>query len=153
MHDDRAILVGTLESAARTYEEVNPRPTLLGADPDSSVIGPIATAIASCAAYRAVAGHVIFSGGSGPVLGSHGLAVRLFSRGVRWGDDIPGAVDWLLRLPTTCEATGLFKAAIWGLGLDQEVALTHTSRLMPFAALRVRRQLTWPVAELLSVCQ
>jgi hypothetical protein len=135
MHDERAILVGALENAARTYAEMNPHPTLLGSDPDSSVIAPVASAIESCPAYQSVAGHVIFSGGSGPVLDSHGLAVRLFSRGVRWGDDIPGAVDWLLRLLTTREAKGLFKAAIWGLGLDQEVALTSTSRLMPFAAL------------------
>jgi len=104
-------------------------------DPDQSVIDPLSAAIETCAAYRAVAGHVIFSGGAGPVLHSHALAVHLFSRGVRWGSDISGAVDWLLRLLTTREATGLLKAAIWGLSLDQEVELTRTSRLMPFAAL------------------
>jgi hypothetical protein len=135
MHDERAILIGTLENAARTYAEIDPRPTLIGSDPDSSIIDPIATAIESCSAYQAVAGHMVFSGGSGPVLHSHALAVHLFSRGVSWGNDIPGAVDWLLRLLTTREAKGLFKAAIWGLSLDQEVTLIGTSRLMPFAAL------------------
>ncbi len=135
MYDDKAVLVSALENAARAYREMDPRPTLIGSDPDRSVIDPLLAAIESCAAYQAVAGHVIFSGGSGPVLESHALAVRLFSRGVRWGNDIPGAVDWLLRLLTTRETTGLFKAAIWGLSLDQEVTLSRTSRLMPFAAL------------------
>lgn len=135
MQDDKAVLIGALENAARAYQEMNPHRTLLGSDPDHSVIDPLSAAIASCAAYQAVAGHVIFSGGSGPVLESHALAVRLFSRGARWGDDIPGAVDWLLRLLTTREATGLFKAAIWGVSLDQVVPLPDGSRLMPFTAL------------------
>jgi hypothetical protein len=135
MHEDRAVLVSALEHAASDYRKIDPHPTILGSDPDQSVIDPLSTAIKSCAAYQAVAGHVIFSGGSGPVLDSHALAVRLFSTGVRWGDDIPGAVDWLLRLLTTSETTGLFKAVIWGFDLDQEVTLTRTSRLMPFAAL------------------
>jgi hypothetical protein len=135
MHDEKAILVAALEDAARRYAELNPHRTLLGPDPDSSVMGPIATAIESCSSYQSVAGHVIFSGGAGPVLNSHGLADRLFSKGVRWGNDAPGAVDWLLRLLSTRETKVLFKVAIWGLGLDQEVALTPTSRLMPFTAL------------------
>jgi hypothetical protein len=98
MRHDRAVLITALENAARTYRAKHPRPTLLGPDPDGSVLDPLAVAIASCAVYQAVAGHVIFSGGSGPVLESHSLAARLFSRGPRWDDDIPGAVDWLLRL-------------------------------------------------------
>src|SRR4030081_3869403 len=117
MDDDKTVLVSALENAAHTYRDIDPHPTLLGSDPDRSVIDPLSAAIASCAAYQAVAGHVIFSGGSGPGLDSHGLAVRLFATGVRWGNDIPGAVDWLLRLLTTRKATGLFKAAIWGLNL------------------------------------
>ena len=61
------------------------------------------------------------------------LAERLFSRGVRWpGHDIPDAVDWLLRLLTTRKTMCLFKAAIWGLTIDQDIALTDTSRLMRF---------------------
>jgi hypothetical protein len=135
MRHDRAVLITALENAARTYRAKHPRPTLLGPDPNGSVLDPLAVEIASCAVYQAVAGHVIFSGGSGPVLDSHSLAARLFSRGPRWDDDIPGAVDWLLRLLTTRKATGLFKAALWGLNLDQEVALTPASRLMRFADL------------------
>jgi hypothetical protein len=135
MDDDKAVLVKALEDARLTYREVHPPPTLLGFDPDRSIIDPLAAAIGSCAAYQAVAGHVIFGGGSGPVLDSHGLAVRLFSRGVRWGNDIPEAADWLLRMLTTREAKGLFKVAIWGLALDQEIQLTPTSRMMAFAAL------------------
>ena len=101
MRDDKAVLVGALETAAHTYREMSPHRTLIGPDPDHSVIDPLSAAIGGCAAYQAVAGQVVFSGGSGPVLESHALAVRLFSRGARWGDDIPGAVDWLLRLLTT----------------------------------------------------
>jgi hypothetical protein len=135
MRDDKAVLVGALETAAHTYREMSPHRTLIGPDPDHSVIDPLSAAIGGCAAYQAVAGQVVFSGGSGPVLESHALAVRLFSRGARWGDDIPGAVDWLLRLLTTREATGLFKAAIWGIRIDRMVSLTSTSSLMPFTAL------------------
>jgi hypothetical protein len=90
MHDDKAILVSALENAARAYREMDPRPTLIGRDPDRSVIDALSAAIENCAAYQAVAGHVVFSGGSGPVLHSHALAMRLFSGGVRRGADIPG---------------------------------------------------------------
>ncbi len=135
MHDDKAILVSALEDAARAYWAMDPRPTLIGRDPDQSVMDALSAAIENCTAYQAVAGQVIFSGGSGPVLHSPALAVRLFSRGVRWGNDIPGAVDEFLRMLTTRKTTGLFKAAIWGLSLEQEVSLSQTSRLMSFAAL------------------
>ncbi len=135
MCDDKAILTSALQNAARAYREMNPHPTLLGPNPDRSVLEPLSAAIGSCVAYRAVAGHVLFSGGSGPVLDSYSLAVRLFSRGVRFEEDISGAVDWVLRLLTTRKATGLFKAAVWGLSCDQQVTLSKTSRLVPFAAL------------------
>src|ERR1700719_464208 len=124
MHDDKAILVSALEDASRAYWAMDPRPTLIGRDPDQSVMDALSAAIENCAAYQAVAGQVIFSGGSGPVLHSPALAVRLFSRGVRWGNDIPGAVDEFLRLLNTRKTMGLFKAAIWGLSLEQEVSLS-----------------------------
>jgi hypothetical protein len=135
MNDDKIILVAALERAARDYKAINPRPTLLGPGPDASVLGPLSAAIETCDAYKAVAGHVLFSGDSGPVLHAPELAERLFSKGVQFGDDIPGAVVWLLRLLATRETTGLFKAAIWGLDVDQEVTLTKSSRLIPFATL------------------
>ena len=135
MNNDKVILVAALERASHAYKEINPRPTLLGSGPDASVLTPLADAIKTCDAYKAVAGHVVFSGGSGPVLHSSILASRLFSKGPEFENDIPGAVDWLLRLLTTREAAGLFKAAIWGINLDQEVELTKSSRLMPFAIL------------------
>lgn len=99
------------------------------------MIDALAAQIDRCETYRAVAGKVLFSGGSGPVLTSHSLASRLFSRGVRWGNDIPSAADWLIRLMTTHETTGFFKAAIWGLEVGAEVSLSKTTRLMPFSAL------------------
>lgn len=135
MNDDKAILVAALERAAHAYKEINPRPTLLGSNPDASVLDPLSNAIETCDAYKAVAGHVLFSGGSGPVLHSPVLAMHLFSKGAQYGDDISGAVDWLLRLLTTRETTGLFKAAVWGLSLDQKVTLTKSSCLMPFETL------------------
>jgi hypothetical protein len=66
MSDDKAILVAALEKAALAYKEINPRPTFFGPGPDRSVLDPLAAAIETCNAYKAVAGHVIFSGGSGP---------------------------------------------------------------------------------------
>src|SRR5262245_46406525 len=99
MPDDRIVLIAALETATRAYREVDPQPTLLGSGPDRSIIDPLAAAVASCAAYQSVAGHVIFSGGSGPVLDAHALASHLFSR-VRWNDSIASAVDWLLHLLT-----------------------------------------------------
>jgi hypothetical protein len=129
--DDRTILITALEEAAKAYRALNPVPTILGAEPEE-IVDAVSAAVGRCKTYQAVAGLVVFSGGSGPVLDAHSLASRLFSKGVRWGNDIPAAVEWLIRLMTTRETTGLFKAAIWGLGLNQEVTLTETSRLMPF---------------------
>jgi hypothetical protein len=133
--DDRNILIAALESAARDYRALQPTPSLLGPDPPREMMDALAAQIDRCETYRAVAGKVLFSGGSGPVLDSHSLASRLFSKGVRWGNDIPSAADWLIRLMTTRETTGLFKAAIWGLEIDDEVSLSRTTRLMPFTAL------------------
>ncbi len=85
------------------------------------MLDPLASAIASCTTYQAVAGHVIFSGGAGPVLDSYSLAARLFSRGGSSDDGIPAAVDWLLRMLATRKTTGLFKVALCGLSLDQRL--------------------------------
>ncbi|WP_439360090.1 hypothetical protein [Bradyrhizobium sp. DASA03007] len=92
-------------------------------------------AFESCATYRAVAGKVLFSGGSGPIIDGYGLASRLFSKGVQYAEDIDGAVDWVIRLMTTQETTRRFKAAFWGLQVDQDAWLSTRSRLMPFDAL------------------
>jgi hypothetical protein len=119
-------------------------PTILGPD-DREILDSVSAAVAKCETFQAIEGLVIFSGGSGPVLDSYSLASRLLSRGVRYREDIPGAVEWLIRLMTTSETTGLFKAAIWGISLSQEAALTDTSRLMPFEALPdsyVRRKIS-----------
>jgi len=135
MNDDRATLIAALEVAASAYQKQEPRPTLLGTNPTHAIIDPLTAAVGACAAYQAVAGHAIFSGGSGPVLDASSLATRLFEKGVRWGNDIPAAADWLLRLLTTRETKGLFKVAIWGIALDEDVELSATTRLVPFAAL------------------
>jgi hypothetical protein len=120
MSIERSVLISALEHAARAYQQLTPQPTLFGADPDRSIMGPISAAIKSCSSFQAVAGHVLFSGGSGPVLTSPMLASHLFSKGVRFGDNIPGAVDWLLRVLATRETDGHFKAAIWGLRVCPE---------------------------------
>jgi hypothetical protein len=132
---DRSILIAALEEAALAYRALQPTPSLLGPDAPPETMTALAAEIDRCESYRAIAGKVLFSGGSGPVLASDSLASRLFSKGVRWGNDVPGAADWLIRLMTTRETTGLFKAAIWGLEVGTEVSLSKTTRLMPFAAL------------------
>jgi hypothetical protein len=137
--DDRDILIDALENAARAYREQSPPPSLLSG-PDSTVIDPLSAAIRRCAAFQSVAGHVLFSGGSGPVIDAPALASKLFSGRERWNgerreQDIPSAVDWLLRLLATREAPGIFKAVIWGISIDEEVSLVDSSRLMPFSAL------------------
>lgn len=135
MHDDNTILMAALESAVSAFRKANPNPTLLGSTPDRSVLGPLAAAIERCAAYRAVAGQVVFSGGSGPILNSGSLASQLFSRGGWPTKDVGGAVNWLLKLLQTRQATVLVKAAIWGLRVNQPLALSQTAQVVPFAAL------------------
>jgi hypothetical protein len=132
--NDKAILTEALEMAATQYKALRPAPTLAGADP-KQIVDTLSAAVATCETYKAIAGFVVFSGGSGPVLDSFSLASRLFSKGVRFGNDIAGAIDWLIRLMTTRQTAGLFKAVIWGLSLGQDAALTDTSRLLPFEAL------------------
>jgi hypothetical protein len=135
MHEDKAILIAALKSAVNTLRASNPNPTLLGSVPDRTVLDALAAAIERCAAYRAVAGQVVFSGGAGPVLHASSLASLLFSKGGWPTDNVEGAVDWLLKVLGTREATVLVKAAIWGLQLDHLVPLTKTAQLMPFASL------------------
>ena len=85
MPDDKTILTVALEEAARADWALTPSPTLLGPGPDQSVIDRLVAAIENCAAYQAVAGHMVFSGGSRPVLQSGGLADRLFFQKARDG--------------------------------------------------------------------
>jgi Apea-like HEPN len=134
--EDRKILVAALESAVGAYRAQEPRPTLISR-PDKSIIDGLSDAIKRCAAYNAVAGNYVYSGGSGPVLTADLMAPHLFQKGDGFGGDgnISDAVDWFLRLLTTREAAGIFKAAIWGFSIDEEVALSESSRLIPFAAL------------------
>jgi hypothetical protein len=136
---DRAILTDALEKATAAYRDVSPAPTIAG------MLGGIAfrdeirnalsEAVESCESYKAVAGLVLFNGG-GAVLDAQSLASSLFWRGEPYGRNNRDAVDWLIRVMTTRETTGLFKAAIWGISIDQEIALSETSRLMPFGSLR-----------------
>jgi hypothetical protein len=130
MDSDRNRLATALEIAVRLYRAKIPSPTLLSS-PDSEVLEPLSAAIRECRAFQAVAGHVLYSGGAGPILDAPLLAAQLFQRGESRNDP-KGAVDWLLRVLTTRETLGMFKAAIWGLSLDEEVTLSDSCRLMPF---------------------
>ena len=123
-------LATALETAVRIYRAKIPPPTLLSS-PDSVVLEPLSAAIRECCAFQAVAGHVLYSGGAGPILDAPLLAAQLFQRGESRNDP-KDAVDWLLRVLTTRETRGLFKAAIWGFSLDEEVFLLDSCRLMPF---------------------
>lgn len=132
---DIETLTAALEAVSMEYKRQHPQPTILGGGPSAEAVAALETAIERCEAYRAIAGKVLFSGGSGPVVDAHGLAVRLFDKGIHFADDVRGAVSWLMRLMTTRETTGLFKAAFWGLRIDREVVLGPQSRLMPFDSL------------------
>jgi hypothetical protein len=129
---DIETLTAALDAVSMEYKRQDPPPTLLGGGPSAGAIAALVAAIERCAAYGAVAGKVLFSCGSGPVVDAHGLAVRLFDKGVHLADDVEGAVSWLMRLMTTRETTGLFKAAFWGLRIDRDIRLARNSLLMPF---------------------
>ncbi|NVO12904.1 MAG: hypothetical protein HXX10_02600 [Rhodoplanes sp.] len=133
--DDAAVLRTALEAVSKDYKRQEMKRTLLGGGPSDGAVATLVTAIERCNAYRAIAGKVLFSGGSGPVIDAHGLAVRLFDKGVHFTDDVEGAVSWLMRLMTTRETTGLLKAAFWGLRVDHDVSLAQSARLTPFDAL------------------
>jgi len=130
--NDSEILRASLKAVSEDYKRQIPRPTLLGGGPSEGALAALEGAIDRCEAYQEIAGKVLFSGGSGPIIDAHGLAVRLFDKGVHLTDDVEGAVAWLIRLMTTRKTTGLFKAALWGMQIDRELPLSARSRLVPF---------------------
>jgi hypothetical protein len=135
MPDDRDILIAALEKASQAYRNKYPQRTIIGPDPDSSIMEQLTAAISATAAYQTVADHILYSGRSGPHLSAPWLAERLFGKGERWGGDTSSAVDWLLKVLNTREAPGSFKVAIWGLSIEDEVTLSDSWRLKPFASL------------------
>jgi hypothetical protein len=135
MRDDKTILVDALETAVNASQATHPQPTLLGPGPDPAVLDTLAAAIEQCTIYQAVAGQVIFSGGSGPIIQSGALASRLFSKAGGLTENVESAVGWFLKLLGTREATVLVKAAIWGFQLDRPVSLSKTAQITSFAAL------------------
>jgi len=131
MSGDRDILVAALEKATIAFQNASPMASLL-AQPDRSVLDPLAAAIDQCAAYEAVAGQVLFAGGSGPVIESGSLSSLLFTRSSWHGGSVVGAVDWLLKMLGTREATVVLKSAIWGLEVKETVLLGKAAQLIPF---------------------
>jgi hypothetical protein len=119
MTSDRDILIRALESALRAWEQWRGDKTLLEQyPPDESILEPLAAVIGRCDAYRAVAGHVLFTAYSGPVLHAPSLALPLLyqaERAQREAQDIGRAAGWLIRMLGTRQADGEFKAVIWGL--------------------------------------
>jgi hypothetical protein len=79
--DDRTVLQDGLEAALRIDREQKPRRTLLS-NPDGTAIQTLCDAITKCEAYKSVAGHMAYTGGSGPVLTADLLAPYLFSKEV-----------------------------------------------------------------------
>jgi hypothetical protein len=136
MINDRDILITALESVQQPWAESKHGKSLLAAyPPDDTILAPIVSAIEQCKAYQAVSGWVLFSANSGPVLHAPSLALPLLFRAeqaLREGHDICEAADWVIRLLGTRYAEGVFKAAIWGLSIDKEIALPDGSRLIPF---------------------
>jgi hypothetical protein len=130
---DRDTLVEVLNAAVRAYERKTLGQSFLSRErPGREILGPVADAIDTCAAYRQVAGHVLYSGNGGLVVAAGTLAMHLFDRA---SGDVTAAADWLLRLLSTRSANATFKAAIWGLSIKEEIRLSESSRLLPFADL------------------
>ena len=84
------------------------------------VLDPLCTAIETCEVFKAVAGHMLFSGSSGILLNAPILAMPLLYKAQV---DIAAAAEWLISLLRTREAKVEFKAAIWGLSVDNVVPL------------------------------
>jgi hypothetical protein len=129
-----------LEPALRAEEERTRGKTLLGQDPpDDSILSPLTDAIGQCHVYQAIAGHVLFTAYSGPVLHAPSLALPLLYRAewaLREGRDIGQAADWLIRMLSTRQADGTFTSVVWGMSVEKEVPLTKHSRLIPFDQLQ-----------------
>jgi hypothetical protein len=138
MTSDRDILIRALEPALRAWGQQRGDGILLAQNPPDEILTPLAAAIDGCEAYKAVAGHVLFTANSGPVLHAPSLALPLLYRAEwaqRQGWDIGQAADWLIRMLSTRQADGTFKGVIWGLSIDREARLTNHSQLMPFGQL------------------
>jgi hypothetical protein len=147
MSGDRDTLIRPLGPALRAWKESNEGKSLLAQEPPSEdILSPLTAAIEQCAAYNAVAGKMLFTANSGPVLHAPSLAAPLLYRAdrVEWeGQDIGAAADWLLRLLNTREADGSLTAVIWGLSVDREGPVTPRCRIMPFARLPDSRLKRW----------
>ena len=136
---DHDILTEALDAVLPVWEQEKQGKSLLNQHPsDNGVLKPLSIAINRCVAYRAVAGSSLFSANTSAVLNADMLALRLLYRAdwiVFSGLDISVAADWLVRLLTTKNADGIFKAAIWGISIDSEVYLSDRTSLLPFATL------------------
>ncbi len=147
MTSDRGILIRALELALRAWEEWRRNKSLLAQyPPGESIRSPLTEAIGQCAAYEAVAGHVLFTANSGPVLHAPRLALPLLYRAElaqREGRDIGQDADWLIRLLGTSQANGTFTGVIWGLSIDSGAPLRKHSRLIPFGQLPDSRLKKW----------
>jgi len=126
-------LTAALKNAVRAYRVKIPRPTLISS-PDPTILDPLSAAIRECRAFQAVAGHVLYSGGAGPVLDAPLLSTHLFQR-AEWKEEFDSAVEWLFRVLTTKETRGFFNAAVWGLSVDKEIKLSECRRVIPFEKL------------------
>ncbi|MCX7355542.1 MAG: HEPN domain-containing protein [Alphaproteobacteria bacterium] len=135
MTADRDILITALEIAVPAHHEKNKekRTSVLGQPPPGpEIMPPLIAAIEKCATFRTVAGNYIFSADSGVVIHAPRLASDLFSRAEK---DISAAVDWLLRVLTTKNANGLFKALLWGISVEQEATILPNCKLLPLEQL------------------
>lgn len=146
---DRDILIPAIEAALTRWEEWKRRRTLLSSyPPGDPVLAPLATAIESCAVYKSVAGHSLFSGYSGVVLQARSLATQSLFYADRQGSGPEvgaAAADWLIRLLKTRKADGVFVVVIWGLAVEQEVAIAKGMTLIPFDQLpnsHMKRRIT-----------
>src|SRR5258708_11654547 len=130
---DREMLMSALQSAVSAYEAETSHHTLLGRPaPDRKILRPVAEAVEKCKAYQRVAGHILFTANGGRIISSGGLATSVFNRAMH---DVAQAADWLLRLLSVRSADGSFKCAVWGVSINEEIRLSESVRLLPFAAL------------------
>ncbi|RXH12346.1 hypothetical protein EAS56_17715 [Bradyrhizobium guangzhouense] len=130
---DRETLVAALEQAVAEFEVKHGHHTLLARpQPDPQILGPVEAAIDQCAAYQEVAGHLLYTANGGRVISSGGLRLPVFQRAQY---KVAEAADWLLRLLSLRSANGSFRSAIWGISVTEEIRLSDSARLVPFATL------------------
>jgi hypothetical protein len=134
MNEHQNTLRQALTNAIDLYKKKTRGQTLLGQDPpDGEVLAPVVKAIEDFRPFQEVDRSVIFTANAGFIVHAESLAPILFYRA--YAGELGAAVDWFQRVLTTKTTALVLVAAIWGVGVEKEIALTKTTKLVPFDSL------------------